>query len=94
MGFNPRPARRPAATRSILPCSRRRKNLSIHGRQANNRFSALAALGVGAAAGATAYLVGPLIAAAAGLAGSTLRLAAMADAARCAAAVLHGAGAP
>jgi hypothetical protein len=60
-------------------------------RKSNARYSALAAVGVGAAAGATAYFVGPVIAAAAALAGSTLGLTALSQAARHGAAVLFGA---
>jgi hypothetical protein len=61
-------------------------------RKTNSRYAALAAIGVGAAAGATAYFAGPLIVAAASLAGSTLGLTALSDAARRGAAVLFGVG--
>ena len=60
-------------------------------RKSNARYSALAAIGVGATAGVTAYFVGPVIAAAAALAGSTLGLTALSQAARHGAAVLFGA---
>jgi hypothetical protein len=60
-------------------------------RKSNARYSALAAVGVGAAAGATAYFAGPVIAAAAALAGSTLGLTALSRAASRGAAVLFGA---
>jgi hypothetical protein len=59
-------------------------------RKSNARYSALAAVGVGAAAGATAYFAGPVLAAAAALAGSTLGLTALTRAARHGAAVLFG----
>jgi hypothetical protein len=59
-------------------------------RKSNARYSALAAISVGAAAGATAYFVGPVIAAAAALAGSTLGLTTLSRAARRGAAVLFG----
>jgi hypothetical protein len=61
-------------------------------RKDNGRYAALTAIGVGAAAGVTAFYFGPLIAAAAALAGSTLGLAAMADAARSGATTLLGVG--
>jgi hypothetical protein len=57
-------------------------------RKSNARYAALAAIGVGASAGVTAYFVGPVIAAAAALAGSTLGLTALSRAARHGAAVL------
>src|ERR1022692_1185104 len=60
-------------------------------RKSNARYSALAAIGVGATAGVTAYFVGPVIAAAAALAGSTLGLTALSRAARHGAEVLFGA---
>ena len=61
-------------------------------RKSNGRYAAFTAIGVGAAAGVTAFYFGPLIAAAAALAGSTLGLAALTDATRRGAAVLLGAG--
>ena len=63
-------------------------------RKSADGYVAVAALGVGVAAGITAYFVGPVVAAAAALAGSTLGLAVMADAARRGAAVLWGVGSP
>jgi hypothetical protein len=60
-------------------------------RKSNARYSALAAVGVGAAAGATVYFVGPVLAAAAALAGSTLGLTVLTRAVRHGAAVLFGA---
>jgi hypothetical protein len=60
-------------------------------RKSNARYSAVAAIGVGATAGVTAYFVGPVIAAAAALAGSTLGLTSLSQAARHGAAVLFGA---
>jgi hypothetical protein len=61
-------------------------------RKSNGRYVGLLAIGVGAAAGVTAYFAGPVIAVGAALAGSTLGLAAMAEAARRGAAVLFGVG--
>ena len=61
-------------------------------RKTSGRYAALAALGVGAAAGLTAFYFGPFVAAAAALAGSTLGLTAMADVMRRGAAIMLGVG--
>ncbi|HVS36389.1 MAG TPA: hypothetical protein VMS17_12555 [Gemmataceae bacterium] len=61
-------------------------------RKTASRYAAITALGVGAAAGLTAFYFGPFVAAAAALAGSTLGLTATAEAMRRGAALLLGAG--
>jgi hypothetical protein len=59
-------------------------------RKNNSRYASLLAIGVGAAASVAAYFVGPVIATAAALAGSTMSLTAMTDAACRGAAILFG----
>ncbi len=61
-------------------------------RKSVGRYAALTALGVGAAAGLTAFYFGPFVAAAAALAGSTMGLATMAEAMKRGAAIMLGVG--